>query len=206
MNYELWKYHKKMYSEGLVVGTSGNISVKDRSEVLIKPSGVDYEELTPSHMVRVRMDGVVMDGMKPSTDTESHLYIYEHCQKVKSVIHTHSTFATAFAACGKNIDVFLTAMADEFGGVIPCSDYAEIGGAEVGAAVVENLNRSGVVLVRNHGLFAVGDSIKSAFKKALMAEDIARTTYYAMSMDMPIPLKQKQIESAYKRYHTSYGQ
>lgn len=205
---DLWEGLSDLDDDQLVVGTSGNISVRsvERNGIWIKPSGVSYRELHADKMVFVRYNGVVEGSGKPSTDTLSHLVIYDQMPNVQAVVHTHSTFATAFAACGQGIDVCLTAHADEFGDRIPCSGYAEIGGAEVGLAVVQNMNRSGVVLIRNHGLFAVGNSIAAAYKKALMAEDVARTMWHARVMSTPIELTREQIESAYERYHTRYGQ
>lgn len=204
---ELYNYHMKMVEDGLVTGTQGNISCRCRDDVFIKPSGVQYSELSPEKMSKLTVSGQeYMGQLSPSTDTASHLYIYSAFPKVKSVIHTHSTYATAFAACGLSIPVCLTAMADEFGGRIPCSGYAEIGGEEVGKAVVKNLGKAGVVLIQNHGLFAVGETIGQAYKRALMAEDSARTMLHTFQLGQPIQLTEEQIDSAYKRYHTSYGQ
>ena len=145
-------------------------------------------------------------GLKPSTDTESHRVIYKNKPEIKCVIHTHSTFATAFAACGKNIPVYLTAMADEFGEEIPCSGYAEIGGKEIGEEVCKYADPTGIVLLRNHGVFTIGKDAKSAMKKAVMVEDIAKTTYYALKLRNPIELTEKQIKNCYERYQNTYGQ
>jgi L-ribulose-5-phosphate 4-epimerase len=153
-------------------------------------------------------DGEYSGKFKPSTDTASHIVIYRELDWVNSVVHTHSTFCTAFAACGKHIPVILTATADEFGDIIPCTPYCEIGGEDVGKAVVAALrgSRAGAVLIRNHGLFTVGESLEEAVKRAVMAEDCARTTWYATRSREYILLKPDQTEDCFRRYHEQYGQ
>lgn len=207
---ELFKYHRRMYRDGLVVGTQGNISVRTDGGMCIKPSGVDYEDLTSEDFVDVVKDGAIWRGtLKPSTDTASHLVIYRKLPWVQAIVHTHSTFATAFAACGMDIEpLCLTGMADEFGDKVPCSAYAEIGGEEIGEAIValEYVTSPHTFLIRNHGLFALGSSVASAYKRALMAEDAARTVLYARQLGQPITLTALQAEKAYARYHSAYGQ
>ena len=162
---QLWKLHLELPKNGLVKWTGGNVSARDPETgyVVIKPSGVKYEELRPEQMVIVDLDGKIVEGkLKFSSDTVSHLYIYRHRPDVNGIVHTHSPYATAFAALGKPIPVYLTAMADEFGGPIPCGRFALIGGQELGQVVVESIGDSPAVLLKNHGVFTVGQSAEAA--------------------------------------------
>ena len=161
-------YNEMLIDLDLVSWTSGNVSISDGKNLYIKPSGVLFKD--------------VHSGNIATVDTESHRVIYNLKPDIRCVIHTHSTFATAFAACGMDIPVYLTAMADEFGDKIPCSNYAEIGGEEIGYEVCKYVDPTGIVLLRNHGVFTVGKDAKSAMKKAVMVEDIAKTTYYAIKL------------------------
>src|SRR3954454_5658846 len=158
---QVWKLHLELPKNNLVVWTSGNVSARDPESglVVIKPSGITFEDLRPEDHVVVDLDGKVVDGsLKPSSDTASHLYIYRHRPDVNGVVHTHSSYATAFAALGRPIPVHLTAIADEFGGPIPCAGFALIGGEEIGREVVENIGESVAVLLKNHGVFTIGST------------------------------------------------
>ena len=200
-------YNHLLYDLGLVSWTSGNVSVSDGKNLYIKPSGVLFEDVHSNNVSSVNIEtGKHFRGLKPSTDTESHRIIYKNKPEIRAVVHTHSTFATAFAACGKNIPVYLTAMADEFGEEIICSGYAEIGGEEIGEEVCKYADPTGIVLLRNHGVFTIGKDSESAMKKAVMVEDIAKTTYYALKLGNPIELTEKHIKSCYDRYQNTYGQ
>ena len=200
-------YNEMLIDLDLVSWTSGNVSISDGKNLYIKPSGILFKDVNYNNIATVNIEtGKHTRGLKPSTDTESHRVIYKNKPEIKCVIHTHSTFATAFAACGKNIPVYLTAMADEFGEEIPCSGYAEIGGKEIGEEVCKYADPTGIVLLRNHGVFTIGKDAKSAMKKAVMVEDIAKTTYYALKLRNPIELTEKQIKNCYERYQNTYGQ
>ena len=204
---ECMKYNEMLMELGLVSWTSGNVSISDGKNLYIKPSGILFKDVNYNNIATVNIEtGKHTRGLKPSTDTESHRVIYKNKPEIKCVIHTHSTFATAFAACGKNIPVYLTAMADEFGEEIPCSGYAEIGGKEIGEEVCKYADPTGIVLLRNHGVFTIGKDAKSAMKKAVMVEDIAKTTYYALKLRNPIELTEEQIKNCYDRYQNTYGQ
>ncbi|HJZ49972.1 MAG TPA: L-ribulose-5-phosphate 4-epimerase, partial [Roseiflexaceae bacterium] len=173
---QLWKLHLELPKYGLVTWTGGNISARhpETGLVAIKPSGVMYEELRPEDHVVVDLEGDILEGtLKPSSDTASHLYIYRHRPDINGIVHTHSPYATAFAAVGRPIPVCLTAMADEFGGPIPCAGFALIGGEEIGQQVIEHIGDSPAVLLKNHGVFTVGKSARSAVKAAVMVEDVA---------------------------------
>lgn len=194
---------------GLVTWTSGNVSARDpkTNYVVIKPSGVPYEELTAEKTVVVDLEGRVIEGhLRPSVDTPTHLYVYRHRQDVNSVVHTHSTFATAFAALGRPIPVYLTAMADEFGGPIPVGAYAEIGSEEIGRELVRSIGDGPAILMKNHGVFTVGPTVMSAVKAAVMTEDVARTVYYALQMGQPEEIPLEEVERAHRRYLEKYGQ
>jgi L-ribulose-5-phosphate 4-epimerase len=193
----------------LVNWTGGNVSVRDKDSnlVVIKPSGVRYDRLRQEHMVVVDLEGKVVEGrLKPSSDTASHLYIYRHRTDVFGIVHTHSAYATAFAAVGREIPVFLTAQADEFGGPIPCGPFALIGGEEIGMAVVETLGRSPAVLLKNHGVFTVGETGEAAVKAAVMVEDIARTVWLALQIGQPEVIAPDLVERLHDRYTNVYGQ
>ena len=206
---DLVRLHAELPRHDLVVWTGGNISARDPETglVAIKPSGVRYEDLTASTMVVVDLDGKVVEGgHKPSSDTASHLYIYRHRPDVNGVVHTHSRYATAFAAVGRSIPVYLTAQADEFGGEIPCAGFALIGDEAIGAQVVETIGRSPAVLLKNHGVFTVGPSATSAVKAAIMTEDVAATVWAALQIGQPDVLPDDVVERLHHRYTTQYGQ
>lgn len=206
---QLCKLHMELPKNGLVTWTSGNISARDPETglVVIKPSGVMFEDLRPEHHVVVNLEGTIIEGdLKPSSDTASHLYIYRHRSDVNGIVHTHSPFATAFAAVGRPIPVYLTAMADEFGGPIPCAGFALIGGEEIGQQVIEHIGNSPAVLLKNHGVFTVGPNAKAAVKAAVMAEDVARTTWYALQLGTPEEIAPEDVAKLHYRYTHVYGQ
>ncbi len=206
---ELWKLHQVLPQAGLVVWTQGNISARDPETglVAIKPSGVMYEDLRPEDHVVVNLDGEVVEGsLKPSSDTASHLYIYRHRPDVNGIVHTHSAYATAWAAVGRSIPVYLTAQGDEFGGPIPCAGFALIGGEEIGKLVVESIGSSVAVLLKNHGVVTIGKSAKTAVKAAVMVEDVARTSYLALQLGRPDEIAAEDVEKLHYRYTHIYGQ
>jgi len=206
---ELVQLHLELPKNNLVAWTSGNVSARDVESglVVIKPSGIRYEDLRPEHMVVVDLDGNIIEGnLKPSSDTASHLYIYKHRPDVGGVVHTHSSYATAFAAVGKSIPCVLTAIADEFGGAIPCGGFALIGDEEIGKIVVECIGKSPAVLLKNHGVFTIGKNPKSAVKAAVMTEDNARTVWLAMQIGTPEEIPHADVEKLHHRYTHVYGQ
>ncbi|MCG5217833.1 L-ribulose-5-phosphate 4-epimerase [Streptosporangium sp. KLBMP 9127] len=203
--------HAELVRYGLVAWTAGNVSGRVPGEDLfvIKPSGVSYDELRPESMVVCDLDGELVEGaFAPSSDTAAHAYVYRHMPEVDGVVHTHSTYASAWAARGEPIPCVLTAMADEFGGDIPVGPFALIGGDDIGRGVVETLSghRSRAVLMQNHGVFAIGDSPKAAVKAAVMCEDVARTVHVARQLGRPLPIEPAHIDSLYDRYQNVYGQ
>jgi len=206
---EIWRLHLELPKYRLVTWTSGNVSGRDPKTgyVVIKPSGIRYEDLRPEHMVIVNLDGEVIEGnLKYSSDTASHLYIYRHRPDVFGVVHTHSPYATAFAAVGQPIPVYLTAIADEFGCTIPCGGFALIGGEEIGRVVVENIGESPAILLKNHGVFTVGPTPEAAVKAAVMVEDVAHTVWIAKQLGEPEVIPDDLVRRLRKRYTTEYGQ
>lgn len=206
---ELVELNQALPEYGLVTWTSGNVSMRDPETgyLAIKASGVKFPDLTPESMVVLNLDGEVIDGtQKPSSDTTSHLYIYQRRPDIYGIVHTHSNYATAFAALGKPIPVYLTAQADEFGGPVPCGGFALIGGEQVGQAVIEAIGDSPAVLLKSHGVFTVGPSGEAALKAAVMVEDIARTVWLALQIGQPDEIPEAMIKKLNERYRNEYGQ
>jgi L-ribulose-5-phosphate 4-epimerase len=206
---QVWKLHLELPKNELVKWTGGNVSARDPATgyVVIKPSGVHYEDLRPEHMVILDADGKIVEGnLKPSSDTASHLYIYRHRPDVNGVVHTHSPYATAFAALGRPIPVYLTAMADEFGGPVPCGGFALIGGEQIGQVVVESIGSSPAVLLKNHGVFTIGKTVEAAVKAAVMVEDVARTVWLALQIGQPKEIPPEDVARLHHRYTHVYGQ
>src|SRR5689334_8705247 len=208
---ELLDLHLELPKNNLVMWTGGNVSARDPETglVVIKASGIRYEDMHTKHMVVVDIDGKMVEGdFKPSSDVYSHLYIYRQRPDVFGVVHTHSRYATAFAAVGKPIPCVLTAIADEFGGEIPCGGFALIGGEEIGQVVVSTLagSNSPGVLLQNHGVFTVGPNAEAAVKAAVMVEDNAAIVWTALQLGQPIPMAQSDIDKLHHRYTYVYGQ
>ena len=206
---EVYRLHLELPKNNLVVWTTGNVSARDPESglVVIKPSGVRYDELRPEDHVVVNLQGDVVEGdLKPSSDTASHLYIYRHRPDVNGVVHTHSPYATAFAAVGQPIPVYLTEMGDEFGCPIPCADFALIGDEEIGRLVVENIGSSPAVLLKQHGVFTVGPTAEAAVKAAVMTENVARTVWLALQLGQPEEIPPEDVAKLHHRYTHIYGQ
>ncbi len=207
--------HAELPRNGLVVWTAGNVSqrVPGTDLFVIKPSGVSYDELAPDVMVVCELDGTkINDGtaahLQPSSDTAAHAYVYRHMPEVGGVVHTHSPYATAWAAVGEPVPCTLTMMADEFGGPVPIGPFALIGDDSIGRGIVETLrgSRSPAVLMQNHGPFTIGKDARAAVKAAVMVEEVARTTFLARQLGTPIPMDQADIDRLYDRYQNVYGQ
>jgi L-ribulose-5-phosphate 4-epimerase len=214
------RLHGELVRYGLVVWTGGNVSGRVRlggdpadDLFVIKPSGVVYDDLAPENMILCRLDGTVVPGSaggdrRPSSDTAAHAYVYRNMPEVGGVVHTHSTYAVAWAARGEEIPCVITAMADEFGGPIPVGPFAIIGDDSIGRGIVQTLqgHRSRAVLMQNHGPFTIGASAKDAVKAAVMLEDVARTVHIARQGGDLLPIPQQAIDSLYDRYQNVYGQ
>jgi L-ribulose-5-phosphate 4-epimerase len=204
----VWKCNLELPKNGLVKMTSGNVSGRDPATglVVIKPSGYSYEEMTPAHMVVVDLDGHVVEGtLKPSTDTDTHLYVYRQRPDVLGMVHTHSPYATIFAVLGRPIPACLTASA-MLGGEIPLGGYAPIGGEEIGKEIVSKIGGALAIVMQNHGVFTIGSSPQHATKLAVEVEEIAKITHMAMLHGQPILLAPDQIKYMVDLYRNEYGQ
>ncbi|HEY1158426.1 L-ribulose-5-phosphate 4-epimerase [Pseudarthrobacter defluvii] len=222
---EVCALHAELTRYELVVWTAGNVSarVPGTDLMVIKPSGVSYQDLTPEQMIVTDLHGTPVRGtnvggggtvdwgnppLSPSSDTAAHAYVYRHMPDVGGVVHTHSTYATAWAARGEAIPCVLTMMGDEFGGEIPVGPFALIGDDSIGHGIVETLKNSNspAVLMQNHGPFTIGKDARSAVKAAVMCEEVARTVHISRQLGEPLPIKQDHIDSLYARYQNVYGQ
>lgn len=209
--------HAELPKWGLIVWTAGNVSQRIRGEaedgsqdlLVIKPSGVSYDELDADAMVVCDLEGnLILGEGSPSSDTAAHAYVYRHMPEVGGVVHTHSTYATAWAARGEEIPCVLTMMGDEFGGPVPVGPFALIGDDSIGRGIVDTLkdSRSPAVLMQNHGPFTIGKDGRAAVKAAAMVEEVARTVHIARQLGEPISIPQDRIDSLYARYQNVYGQ
>ncbi len=208
---EVSDLHAELPRNDLVVWTAGNVSarVPGHDLLVIKPSGVSYDELTPENMVITDLEANLVEGEhSPSSDTAAHAYVYKHMPEVNGVVHTHSTYATAWAARGEAIPCVLTMMGDEFGGEVPIGPFALIGDDSIGQGIVKTLSghRSPAVLMQNHGVFTIGPNAKAAVKAAVLCEEVARTVHIARQLGSPIPIPQSDIDSLFDRYQNAYGQ
>lgn len=214
---EVARLHAELPRWELIVWTAGNVSQRVRGQaedgsddlLVIKPSGVSYDELTAQTMVVCDLDGnLVLGEGKPSSDTAAHAYVYRHMPEIGGVVHTHSTYATAWAARGEEIPCVLTMMGDEFGGPIPVGPFALIGDDSIGRGIVDTLreSRSPAVLMQNHGPFTIGRDARAAVKAAAMVEEVARTVHISRQLGEPIAIPQDKIDSLYARYQNVYGQ
>ncbi len=208
---EVCALHEQLTRYQLVVWTAGNVSarVPGHDLLVIKPSGVSYDELTPDNMVVCDLDGRVVEGAHaPSSDTEAQAYVYREMPQVGGVVHTHSTYATAWASRGEPVPCVLTMGADEFGGEIPVGPFAIIGDDSIGRGIVETLrgSRSSAVLMQNHGVFTIGPTAKAAVKAAVMCEDVARTVHIARQLGAPLAIAQAHVDALHDRYQNIYGQ
>jgi L-ribulose-5-phosphate 4-epimerase len=212
---EVARLHAELVRYGLVVWTAGNVSgrVPGADLFVIKPSGVDYDELAPEKMILCDLDGSVIpgsegSGLSPSSDTAAHAYVYRNMPEVGGVVHTHSTYASAWAARGEPVPCVITGMADEFGGEIPVGPFAIIGDDSIGRGIVDTLSghRSRAVLMKNHGPFTIGKDARDAVKAAVMAEDVARTVHIARQGGELVPIAPEAIDALFARYQNVYGQ
>lgn len=215
---DVWWANRQLPEAGLVTMHSGNASGIDRESglVLIKPSGIDYERLRPEDLVVVNLFGepvqaeMVPDGissqLRPSVDTVHHVLLYEKDPDIGGVIHTHSNYATAWAAAGRPIPCALTAMADEFGGEIPCAPYLDNEGDNIANGIIRHRTRAPAILLANHGVFTFDENVRKAFNAAVMVEDAAETMWLATQLDEVPALPPEEIDKWWDRYHSTYGQ
>ena len=203
--------HAELVRYSLVAWTAGNVSARlpGQDLMVIKASGVSYDDLTPESMIVCDLEGTVVEGdLSPSSDTAAHAYVYRHMAHVGGVVHTHSTYAAAWAARAEPVPCVLTAMADEFGGPIPIGPFALIGDDSIGRGIVQTLqgHRSPAVIMQNHGVFSIGADARAAVKAAVMCEDVARSVHLARVLGPTVPIAQADIDALYDRYQNVYGQ
>lgn len=206
---EVYEAHRKLWENRLVMWTSGNVSGRDPKTdlVVIKPSGISYDELHPDHLVVVDLNGRIIEGnLKPSVDMTTHLYVYKYKPEVMSVIHTHSTYASAFAAIGQPIPVCLTAMADFFGGDIPVGELVLIGEEEIGKEIVSKIGNSKAIIMKNHGPFTIGKNVNEALQAAIFLEEIAKVLIMSKILGEPQTIPGSMINILHKNYTEKYGQ
>ena len=208
---EVAALHAELTRYQLVVWTAGNVSarVPGQDLLVIKPSGVSYDDLTPDNMVVCDLHGHVVEGEHaPSSDTEAQAYVYREMPHVGGVVHTHSTYAAAWAIRGEPVPCVLTMCADEFGGEIPIGPFAVIGDDSIGRGIVDTLrdHRSPAVIMRNHGVFSIGPTPRKAVAAAVMCEDVARTVHISRQLGPPLPIDQSHIDALHHRYQNVYGQ
>jgi L-ribulose-5-phosphate 4-epimerase len=206
---EVWEANMGIFRAGLVTMHAGNASGVDRKrgQVLIKPSGMDYDRMRPADMVVTDLEGRKLKGTwKPSVDLPHHLYLYKHCPEIGGVIHTHSNYATAFALLGRPIPVYLTAIADEFGAEVPCMPYVDNLGDHIAETILQHMGKAPAILLGQHGAFAWGPTPREALKAAVMLEDVAKTCFLALLLGDPKPLPPEEVKKWWDRYHSTYGQ
>ncbi len=206
---EVCRALKALPSSGLVQGTSGNVSGRDGDYVVIKPSGVEYDLLSPEDLVVVDLSGKFIEGvLKPSVDTSAHLHIYRSVLQLGGVVHTHSVYATVYAVLGRSIPVYLTELADLFGGPIPVSSYVPPGDEEIGKEFAEKAcsGRFQALLMRNHGVFTAGKTPKDALTAALIVEHSAKIAFLAESVGSPNILHEEEVAALHQKYMEGYGQ
>jgi len=207
---EVCRVNKKLVATGLVTMHSGNASGLDRRarRLVIKPSGVDYDTLSPADLVEVDLQSgeVIGSELRPSVDLPHHLYLYRHMPEIGGIVHTHSNYATAMAAVGRSIPLCLTAIADQFGAEIPCTPYVDNEADHIGRAILKHRNRASAILLQNHGVFAWGPTPRAALKSAVMTEDVAKTVHLALQIGNPWEIPAEEAKKWYDRYHHGYGQ
>jgi L-ribulose-5-phosphate 4-epimerase len=206
---EVCAQNHELPANGLVVGSGGNVSGRDPETglIVIKPSGVKFAKLTPDTMVVVDIDGNVIEGAtKPSVDTGVHLYIYKHRDDVRGVAHTHSPYASSFAARGERIPAVLTPITHMLGRDVPCSRYATPGEVDTGSAIIEAADGGYAALVKAHGVFTMGKSATEATSIAMYLEEAAMTTHLAMLRGPVEELPQEEIDRCFAWFLKNYGQ
>ncbi len=209
LKHELIDLLNELPAHNLVCLTSGNVSLRDRASglILIKPSGMPFESIHEQDIVVLEQDGQVVEGgRKPSSDTFSHLYIYRNMPHVNGIVHTHSMFATSFAALGRNIPVCITETAEEFGGEIPCTDFVLIGDEHIGQQVVKYGQHCKAVLLKKHGVFTFAETARKAVDLAILVENSAHIAWLALQLGQPDGIAPEDIQQLYDRQQNVYGQ
>ncbi|MCT7447016.1 L-ribulose-5-phosphate 4-epimerase [Aliarcobacter skirrowii] len=220
---EVCKANLDLVAYGLVIFTWGNVSAIDRDSnlIVIKPSGVSYENMTAKDMVVVDLDGNIIDGIyKPSSDTPTHLELYKAFSTIGAIVHTHSTWATSFAQSGREIPVFGTTHADHFLGAVPCTrslTFEEVNTEyekNTGKVIVETLRdieaeNMPSILVKNHGPFSWGSTADKAVYNAKTLEEMAKMAFLTLSLGNDKQIEEYLLKKHFYRKHgknSYYGQ
>ena len=196
---------QRMNALGINQGTSGNISVRWKEGLLISPSGMEYAELTPDHIVYIDYDGQYEGEIKPSSEWRFHARIMAQKPEVGSVVHTHATYCATLAICGMSIPAVHYMVAVGGGTDIPCVPYTTFGTPELADMVVEALKDRTACLLANHGMIATGENLKKALWLAVEVETLARQYFNSLLIGGPKLLSAEQIGDTVKRFQ-SYGQ
>lgn len=202
-------YARKMFSEGLVTGTSGNISARGPAApvCVVTPSGVDYDLMEPEDLVLVDLEGNLVEGrLKPSVDTMNHVSIYRARPDVGGVVHTHSTYAAAFSVLQREIPALITESAGYLGGAVGVMEYLPPATPELGDRAAIGLGQARAVLLPNHGVIAVGENIKKAYHAAFSVEVSAKVAYLAAVLGNANPVPEGEVERMHEFIHHRYGQ
>jgi L-ribulose-5-phosphate 4-epimerase len=192
----------------LVTMHSGTVSGRDPETgyIVIKPSGFRYDRLTPADLLVLDGTGKVLEGsLRPSSDTETHLYVYQHRPDVFGIVHTHSPYACIFAVLGRPIPAVVTSSA-LLGGEIPIGGYAAVGGEDIGSEIIQKIGNCSAIVMQNHGVYTIASTVWQATIDAVEVEDIAKIAHFATLHGAPIVLTPEQIDEFQTIYRTSYGQ
>ena len=192
----------------LVTMHSGTVSGRDpeTGNIVIKPTGFRYDRLSPSDLLVIDIDGNILEGtLRPSSDTETHLYLYRHRPDIFGIVHTHSPYACVFASLGKPIPAVMTSAA-LLGGEIPIGGYAAVGGEDIGSEIIKKIGKCSAIIMQNHGVYTISSTVWQATIDAVEVEDLAKITIFASQLGEPIKLTQAQIEEFQFIYRTMYGQ
>lgn len=202
-------YGKRMFRAGFVTGTGGNISIRIPGEdaFLISPSGMPYEEITVDDIVMMDMNGEQIAGKRrPSVEKEMHRMILKMRPEFNAVIHTHSTYASAYASLRKPLPVFLDVMACVFGGPVQCAEYGIIGSEQLAINVEKALRGSNVVFLANHGCVGAAENLKSAYENVELLELCCKSYFAACSAGIPIIVSEENIKATREQMTKKYGQ
>ncbi|HJE96034.1 MAG TPA: class II aldolase/adducin family protein [Ligilactobacillus acidipiscis] len=205
---QILDYGKKLDKYGLIALSGGNISLRTKDgNILVTPSGMIYDEMVPSDILLVDINGNILEGKrKPSVDTIALCYIYQHLKNVNSIIHTHQPFATGIGLVTDEIPCYLTTLANTVKGSVNVAPYSSAASVDMGKAVVENIGNKLAVVLRNHGVVAVGKSLHEALYSAVYLEEGAKTLFVAKSIGSDLhKLSQEQIDVAVEVFN-HYGQ
>jgi len=192
----------------LVTMHSGTVSGRDpeTGNVVIKPTGIRYDKLTPSDLLVMDSSGKILEGtLRRSSDTETHLYLYQHRPDIFGIVHTHSPYACIFAVLGRPIPAVMTSAA-LLGGEIPLGGYAAVGGKDIGSEIIRKIGKCSAIIMQNHGVYTLASTVWQATIDAVEVEDLAKIAHFASLQGEPIVLTQEQIEEFQNIYKTLYGQ